>query len=79
MHEGAQVRQPRGKVREGVEPQPGQQQAGADEGLQEPPEVVEPLLPAGVVGPGGMLAGRSSGGTDRLRWDRRCCRQDRGL
>ena len=55
VHEGAEVGEPGGEVRQGMDAQPGQQEAGADEGLEEDPQVGEPVLPAGVLGPGRML------------------------
>src|SRR5215469_12503428 len=60
IDEGAEVCQARGEVRERIEPQPGEQEASTDEGLQEQPQVVEPMFPAGVLGPGRMLPGSPS-------------------
>src|SRR5260370_34085970 len=53
--------------------EPGQQEAGTDEGLEEESQVGEPMLPTGIVGPGRMLrrrGGRSRGGRGlgRLPW-----------
>lgn len=61
VHEGAEV----GEVWQGMDAEPGQQEAGTHKGLQEDALVGEPMLPAGVVGPGRMLSrliGRCSGG-----------------
>src|SRR5712664_2391538 len=65
IHERAQVGEAGGEVWQGMDAEPGQQEAGTDEGLEEQPQVGEPMLPTGVVGPGGMLThhgGRSRGG-----------------
>lgn len=48
VHQGAVVGQAGCKVGERIETQPGQQ-AGADEGLEEPAEVVEAMLPPGIL------------------------------
>src|SRR5260370_15302907 len=64
IHERTQVGEPRGEVRQGMNAEPGQQEAGTDEGLEEYPQVGEPMLPTGILGPGRMLprhGGRSRG------------------
>lgn len=37
IHEGAQVGEPCGEVRQGMQAEPGEQEAGADEGLEQQP------------------------------------------
>ena len=46
---------PAARCGSGMDAEPGQQEAGADEGLEEDPQVGEPVLPTGIVGPGRML------------------------
>ena len=67
IHEGAQVGQTGGEVGQGIETQPGEQQTGTDEGLQEQAQIVESVFPAGIVGPGRVLQGGSRrGGLRRI-------------
>jgi len=69
VHEGAEVGQLRREVGERIDAQPRQQEAGADEGLEQQPQIGETMLPTGVVRPGRMLDGglRRCGGRRRLR------------
>src|SRR5258708_32118629 len=67
IHERAQVSEPRGEVRQGMHAQPGQQEAGTDEGLEEKPQIGEAMLPTGVVGPGRMLTCRGRRRSGRVR------------
>src|SRR5260221_7043017 len=55
IHERTQVGEPRGEMRQGMNAEPGQQEAGTDERLEEEPQVSEPMVPTGIVGPGRML------------------------
>src|SRR5260370_2890727 len=58
VHERAQVGEAGGEVWQGLDAEPGQQEAGTDEGLEEQPQVGEPMLPTGIVRPGGGLPRR---------------------
>ncbi len=83
IHERAQVGEPRGEVGQGMDAQPGQQEAGTDEGLEEEPQVGESMLPTGVLRPGRMLTrhgGRSRGrrGSGRVRCGHCRCHCQRG-
>jgi hypothetical protein len=62
IHEGAELSQAGGEVREGIDAEPGQQEAGADKGLQK-----QAQIPTGVVRPGGMRgSGAALQACDRL-------------
>jgi len=52
-------------VRQGIEPQPREQETGTDKRLQEQPKVVESVFPAGIIDPGRMLQGRGRRGRRR--------------
>ena len=47
--------------------QPGQQEGGTDEGLEQQPQVGEPMLPTRILDPGRMVIGgaRRRGGRGR--------------
>ena len=55
IHERAEVSEPCGELWEGMEAEPGYEETGTDEGLKEQAEIGEPMLPAGILGPGRML------------------------
>lgn len=82
-HERAEVGETRGEVRQGVDAEPGQQEAeeaGTDEGLEQQSYSGEPMFPTGVLDPGRMLTrlgrrSRSGCGSWLVRTDRRGHRQ----